>query len=203
MKEYRQNFLSGDTQRDQGLTTPEDILRMDNISYGGSDVLVTDIYCQKAAASLNPTIVSVHGGTWVAGSKGTYQYYCMSLVQRLYAALAQKLDLDAWYPRGEDGKLRIRPRIPKRWTRLSYTLLWKGQKLKITVTKTQLTVENLTRTAPVALELNGTQYTLSDQAVTVPGRLCASANSGIGTPKKSEGSLPSDFSFTPWRGLFC
>lgn len=67
-----------------------------------------------------------------------------------------------------DGKLRIRPRIPKGWTKLSYTLLWKGQKLKITVTKTQLTVENLTQTAPVALELNGTQYTLSDQAVTVP-----------------------------------
>lgn len=82
VKEYRQNFLSGDTQRDQGLTTPEDILRMDNIPYGGSDVLVTDIYCQKAAAGLNPTIVSVHGGAWVAGSKETYQYYCMSLAQR-------------------------------------------------------------------------------------------------------------------------
>ena len=81
-KEYRQGFLAGDTQRDLGLTTPEEILRMDNISYGDSEAHLTDIYCLKTAVGRNPTIVSVHGGAWVAGSKETYQYYCMSLAQR-------------------------------------------------------------------------------------------------------------------------
>lgn len=65
-----------------------------------------------------------------------------------------------------DGKLRIRPRLPKGWDKLRYTLLWKGQKLQVTVTQEKLTVQNLTQTATVELELNGTQCTLGDQAVT-------------------------------------
>lgn len=82
VQEYRHNFLSGDTARDEGLTTPEDVLRMDDLSYGDSEALLMDIYCPKAQLGLNPTIVSIHGGAWVAGSKTTYQYYCMSLAQR-------------------------------------------------------------------------------------------------------------------------
>ena len=82
VSEYRNNFLKGDTKRDEGLTTPENILRMDDISYGDSPAHLTDIYCRKDMTGLNPTIVSVHGGAWVAGSKATYQYYCMDLARR-------------------------------------------------------------------------------------------------------------------------
>lgn len=81
-EKYRESFLKGDTARDEGLTTPEDIVRTDDVSYGADAALVTDIYRRSDMDGRNPTIVSVHGGAWVAGSKTTYQYYCMSLAQR-------------------------------------------------------------------------------------------------------------------------
>lgn len=83
VKDYRKNFLEGDLKRDEGLSTPEDIERMDDLSYGpyGENNLL-DIYCQKGTQGVQPAIISVHGGAWVAGTKATYQYYCMSLAQR-------------------------------------------------------------------------------------------------------------------------
>lgn len=80
--DYRSSFLKGDTERDRGLATPDDITREDNIRYAGHKDNVMDIYYPKGTEGLNPAIVSVHGGAWVSGSKETYQYYCMSLAQR-------------------------------------------------------------------------------------------------------------------------
>ncbi len=51
------------------------------------------------------------------------------------------------------GKLRIDPILPKAWEKLSYTLLWKGQKLAVEVTKDQVLIENLTGTAAVEVEV--------------------------------------------------
>lgn len=81
--DIRTNWAIGDAKRDEGLTTPEDILRFDNISYGpyGEENLL-DIYMQKKAEGLQPTIVNIHGGGWVYGSKEVYQFYCMSLAQQ-------------------------------------------------------------------------------------------------------------------------
>lgn len=81
-EEYRAVFLKGDTERDAGLATPDDILRRDDIAYGNDEIQVMDLYCPIDTKGLLPTIVSVHGGAWVAGSKTTYQYYCMALAQR-------------------------------------------------------------------------------------------------------------------------
>ncbi len=58
------------------------------------------------------------------------------------------------------GNLRIDPALPDAWNRLSYTLIWQGQKLKAEVTKDQVTVTNLTGTAPVELELCGKRQVL-------------------------------------------
>lgn len=82
-EDYRKNFLEGDLKRDEGLTTPEDVERVDDLSYGpyGDDNLF-DIYYQKGTQGVQPAIISVHGGAWVAGTKATYQFYCMSLAQR-------------------------------------------------------------------------------------------------------------------------
>lgn len=87
--EVRKNFKEADDIRDAGLTTPEDIIRFDDISYGTTDPLqVLDVYKpKKDADSKLPVIISVHGGGWVYGDKERYQYYCMSLAQRGFAVI--------------------------------------------------------------------------------------------------------------------
>lgn len=85
--ELRNRFQAGDEKRDEGLTTPENILRMDDVPYGDSNAQTMDVYWPKTATGLNPTIVSIHGGAWVAGSKNTYQYYCMNLAQRGFTVI--------------------------------------------------------------------------------------------------------------------
>lgn len=54
-----------------------------------------------------------------------------------------------------DGKLRIRPTLPDEWNKLSYTIIWKGQKLAVEATKDSVDVKNLTKTAEVEVEING------------------------------------------------
>lgn len=85
----RQQFKAGDDIRDAGLTTPEDIVRYDDIQYGASDVWqVLDLYRPRAAEGQSlPVIISVHGGGWVYGNKERYQYYCMSLAQHGFAVV--------------------------------------------------------------------------------------------------------------------
>lgn len=79
----RREWAVSDAKRDEGLTTPEGMVRYDNISYGPyGDENLLDIYHTEGVTSCQPTIVSVHGGAWVYGSKELYQYYCMGLAQR-------------------------------------------------------------------------------------------------------------------------
>ena len=85
----RTNFKAGDDIRDAGLTTPEDIVRYDDIVYGKDPVWQSlDVYRPKAMEEKKlPVIVSVHGGGWVYGDKERYQYYCMNLAQRGFAVV--------------------------------------------------------------------------------------------------------------------
>ncbi|MBR1744104.1 MAG: alpha/beta hydrolase [Lachnospiraceae bacterium] len=88
-EKIRNDFKKYDDIRDAGLTTPEDILRYDNIVYGSDPKWqVLDVY-RPANAEKNtlPVIVSVHGGGWVYGDKERYQYYCMNLAQRGFAVV--------------------------------------------------------------------------------------------------------------------
>lgn len=79
----RTNWAISDAKRDEGLETPEEIKRYDNISYGPHGVEnLLDIYIRKDAKGLQPAIVNVHGGGWVYGNKEIYQFYCMSLAKR-------------------------------------------------------------------------------------------------------------------------
>ena len=64
------------------------------------------------------------------------------------------------------GKLRIDPKLPEAWSKLSYTILWHGQKLAVTVTKDSVYIVNETHTKNVELVVKGKQYTL-DQELTV------------------------------------
>lgn len=86
-KWIRYNWAKGDKKRDAGLTTPEDIKRRDNITYGVDKMNVLDVYRPKGAKGKLPVIVSVHGGGWIYGDKELYQHYCMSLAQRGFAVV--------------------------------------------------------------------------------------------------------------------
>lgn len=85
----RKQFKESDDIRDAGLTTPEDIVRYDDIVYGEDPASQSlDVYRPKAAVGrVLPVIVSVHGGGWVYGDKERYQYYCMNLAQRGFAVV--------------------------------------------------------------------------------------------------------------------
>lgn len=80
IQELRTNWAICDAKRDAGLTTPKEIRRYDDISYGpyGKDNLL-DIYTLKNVDDLMPAIVNIHGGGWVYGNKEVYQFYCMNL----------------------------------------------------------------------------------------------------------------------------
>ncbi len=85
----RTMFKKGDDERDAGLTTPEDIVRYDDIAYGPDPAQQSlDVYRPKDAEGQRlPVIVSVHGGGWVYGDKERYQFYCMDLAQRGFAVV--------------------------------------------------------------------------------------------------------------------
>lgn len=84
----RTMFKRGDDKRDAGCTTPPDVRRFDDLSYGpDSKWNVLDVYRPRDAVGPLPVIVSVHGGGWVYGDKERYQYYCMSLAQHGFAVV--------------------------------------------------------------------------------------------------------------------
>lgn len=85
----RAEFKQGDDIRDAGLVTPAEIIRYDDIPYGGDcEWQRLDVYRPRSAEGrLLPVIVSVHGGGWVYGDKERYQHYCMSLATRGFAVV--------------------------------------------------------------------------------------------------------------------
>ena len=87
--DIRAEWSASDAERDKGLTTPPDVARTDNISYGPHGRWNTlDIYRPKGTEETPlPVIVSVHGGGWVYGDKELYQYYCMDLARRGFAVV--------------------------------------------------------------------------------------------------------------------
>ena len=81
-------FTLGDRKRDEGLTTPQDVERRDNINYGpNKEWNLLDVYYPKKREGKLPVIVSIHGGGWVYGNKEVYQFYCMNLAQRGFAVV--------------------------------------------------------------------------------------------------------------------
>ncbi len=77
-----------DAKRNEGLVTPEDIERSDNILYGEDKTRnLLDLYRPKNRFGKLPVIVSIHGGGWVYGNKEIMQFYCMSLAQKGFAVI--------------------------------------------------------------------------------------------------------------------
>lgn len=88
IKTIRRDWKINDTKRDEGLSTPPEIKRFDNICYASDTKWQTlDVYRPKDAQGKLPVLVSVHGGAWVYGDKELYQYYCMDLARRGFAVV--------------------------------------------------------------------------------------------------------------------
>ena len=82
VQKIRTQWAASDAKRDEGLQTPESIIRFDDIIYGPYQENVLDVYCPKETSDLLPTIISIHGGGWVYGDKELYQHYCMAQATR-------------------------------------------------------------------------------------------------------------------------
>ena len=65
------------------------------------------------------------------------------------------------------GKLRISPNLPAAWKKLSYTLLWKGQKLNVTVTPRMVQITGEKQKEPVTLEVWGQEYDFQEELVVI------------------------------------
>ena len=83
VSELRTKWAYYDKKRDEKLIVPENMANLYDISYGphGESNLL-DIYKTSDVNQSQATIVNIHGGAWVYGSKEVYQFYCMSLALR-------------------------------------------------------------------------------------------------------------------------
>lgn len=111
----------------------------------GEDEMAYELFRKAAMIDLGPYMGSSDAGIHAASFGGVWQ--CV-----VYGFGGARM---------LDGKLRIEPHLPKNWDKLTYTLIWKGQKLRITATQTELQVENLTGEAEVEFDWRGQVYRLN------------------------------------------
>lgn len=78
----RMGCKKSDAKRDAGLVYPDNVIRVEDISYGPHKMNLLDVYRLQSEEIKLPVIVSVHGGGWVYGDKKLYSHYCMSLAKR-------------------------------------------------------------------------------------------------------------------------
>ena len=96
----RKGCTEGDAKRDAGLVYPEDVIRMEDISYGSHKQQELDVYRPKDVEVKLPVIVSVHGGGWVYGDKKLYSHYCTCLAQKGFVVVnfTYRLSPETKYP---------------------------------------------------------------------------------------------------------
>ena len=75
-----------DKRRDDAIPLPEGVTECRNISYGSHGQWnLLDVYYPKGTSDALPTIVSIHGGGYVYGSKEIYRRYGMDMARRGFA----------------------------------------------------------------------------------------------------------------------
>jgi len=75
-----------DKKRDAAIPLPEDVTECRNISYGPHGQWnLLDVYYPAGTSRPLPTIVSIHGGGYVYGSKEIYRRYGMDMAKRGFA----------------------------------------------------------------------------------------------------------------------
>ncbi|MCD8301321.1 MAG: glycoside hydrolase family 65 protein [Clostridiales bacterium] len=63
------------------------------------------------------------------------------------------------------GKLRIDPALPKEWSGLKYTFIWKGQDIAVDITHEQVKVSSLSSRVHIPITLCGEEKVLEDSLV--------------------------------------
>lgn len=83
---FRVNAARGDRKRDSAIALPAGVTEVRDISYGafGANNLL-DIYYPRGTDGPLPTIVSIHGGAYVYGSKEIYRRFGMDMARRGFA----------------------------------------------------------------------------------------------------------------------
>lgn len=83
----RQAFKENDDKRDEGLPLeiPE-VIRHNDLSYGPDPKWhLLDLYLPKEKNGKLPTIIAIHGGGWVYGTKETYQFFGLRMAKGGFA----------------------------------------------------------------------------------------------------------------------
>lgn len=84
----RDEWAESDAKRDAGLTEPEDIKAIRDLSYGPYDKWnLLDVYRPIAAEGKLPVIMNIHGGGYFYGDKELYRFYCMRMAQGGFAVV--------------------------------------------------------------------------------------------------------------------
>lgn len=78
---FKYMAAKGDKKRDSTLKVPDDIQLETNINYLGNNdkYNLLDVYFKKGTKEIQPTIVSIHGGGYIYGTKEIYKHYCVYL----------------------------------------------------------------------------------------------------------------------------
>ena len=89
VKITRKLWAAGDAKRDAGLTEPQDVEKIRDLSYGPYETAnLLDIYRPaELAGQTLPVIVNVHGGGYFYGDKELYRFYAMRLAQSGFAVV--------------------------------------------------------------------------------------------------------------------
>lgn len=85
---FRLNAGRSDRKRDRAIELPEGITECRNIAYGDHGKWNRlDVYYPIGTTAPRPTIVSIHGGGYVYGTKEQYRRYCMDLARRGFSVV--------------------------------------------------------------------------------------------------------------------
>lgn len=80
------NATKSDRKRDMAIPLPSGVTECRNISYGPyGKASLLDVYYPEGTSEPLPTIVSIHGGGYVYGSKEIYRRYGMDMAKRGFA----------------------------------------------------------------------------------------------------------------------
>ena len=81
--QFRINATFSDRKRDAAIPLPTGVTECRNVSYGpNGKYSLLDVYFPDGTSTPLPTIVSIHGGGYVYGSKEIYRRYGMDMARR-------------------------------------------------------------------------------------------------------------------------
>ena len=104
--------------RDRKIPLPEGVEQRRNLTYGPHGrANRLDVFYPRTAEGKLPTIVNVHGGGYVYGSKEIYRRYCMDLARRGFAVVSFNYRLaPKWkFPTPLEDLNRVLTRTVWRW----------------------------------------------------------------------------------------